>query len=238
MSAPAPWAALIAMGAATGLATAAGGVMALRFRSLLELFLGFSCGAVIGVALFDLLPEALRLAGPGGARAITSAVGAGFAIYLAADRLFLVGARPGRRGHMGPAALTVHSFMDGLGVGLAFQVSTAAGVVVAIGVLAHDLFDGINTVTLSLSGPGRRAARGWLAADSLAPLAGLAASRLILVPQPQLALLLGLFAGFFIYIGAGELLPRSQRERPRLTTMLATLAGLALIWVAVRLAGG
>jgi hypothetical protein len=43
------------------LATLIGGAFALKFRDHLHLILGFSAGAVAGVALFDLLPEAIDL---------------------------------------------------------------------------------------------------------------------------------------------------------------------------------
>jgi zinc transporter ZupT len=234
------FAAVLGVGLATAAATLFGGGLALRFRSALDLFLGFSSGAVIGVALLDLLPEALEL---GGSHfrplTITAAVAAGFAIYLAADRTALAVSHgaAGRRGHLGPASLTAHSLMDGLGIGLAFQVSEAAGVIVAIAVLAHDFLDGANTVTLSLSGGASAStARRWLVADAAAPLVGVLIARLVAVPATTLALLLALFAGFFLYIGASELLPRSHERRPRLSTTAATALGLAFIYVVVRLA--
>ena len=43
-------------------ATLAGGALALRLRDRLHLILGFSAGAVLAAAFFDLLPEALRVA--------------------------------------------------------------------------------------------------------------------------------------------------------------------------------
>ncbi len=46
---------------ATAAATLLGGLFALRFRDKLHLILGFSAGALIGVAFFDLLPEAINL---------------------------------------------------------------------------------------------------------------------------------------------------------------------------------
>jgi ZIP family zinc transporter len=49
---------LIAFGAMT--ATMTGGVLALRLAGKLPLVMGFSAGAVIGVAFFDLAPEALE----------------------------------------------------------------------------------------------------------------------------------------------------------------------------------
>jgi zinc transporter ZupT len=232
---------LAAIGLATATATMAGGVLALRLTSTLGLLLAFASGAVVGVALFDLLPEALELGRASqSASVLTAAAAVGFAVYFTIDRMVPVfTADKGRhRGHLGAAALTLHSLMDGLGIGFAFQASAAAGVVVAFAVRAHDLVDGLNTVTLGLSGGlERKTARLWLVADAAAPLAGIGVSRLVTLPQPTLALLLAVFAGFFLYIGASELLPHSQNQTRRTTTVLLTLLGLALIYAVVKLAG-
>jgi ZIP family zinc transporter len=232
---------LLIVGLVTGSATLLGGGLALRFQSALGWLLGFSSGAVVGVALFDLLPEALDLAGERHSHfSITTAVAVGFGLYFVADRASaLIGGASGRqRGHFAPASLTAHSLMDGLGIGLAFQVSTAAGLIVALAVVAHDFLDGANTVTLSLAGgTGARTARGWLLADAAAPLAGIALARLIRIPPFALAVLLGMFAGVFLYIGASELLPRSHDRRPRVSTIAATGAGLLFIYLVIGLAG-
>jgi ZIP family zinc transporter len=72
-------------------ATLLGGVFALRFRDRLHLILGFSAGAVIGVALFDLLPEAMALAdGHYGPATLSLFIAAGFFTYLIIDRLILL----------------------------------------------------------------------------------------------------------------------------------------------------
>jgi zinc transporter ZupT len=239
-----PFALLI--GLATGAATAFGGVFALRFKSALGLLLGFSSGAVIGVALLDLLPEAMEV---GGSHfrplTLTTAVAVGFAAYLVADRggAALAGEPSPQKRHLGrhrgPASLTVHSLMDGLGIGLAFQFSSMAGLIVAAAVLAHDLCDGANTVILSLgAGSSPRTAKQWLVADALAPLAGIVVAQLIAVPSPILALLMALFAGFFLYVGASELLPKSHQDRPRRSTIAATLMGLGFIYAVVRMTSG
>jgi ZIP family zinc transporter len=194
---------------------------------------------VIGVALFDLIPEALQLGGRvAPPEVVAGLTGLGFCAYMLLQRA-AGAARQGPGGHFAPASLTLHSLLDGVGVGLAFQVAPAIGVVTAAAVLAHDIADGVNTVTLSLSGGGGTArARAWLIADAAAPLVGIAATRLVHVPAGTLGLAIALFAGFFLYIGASELAPASHRVRPVVTTSLATLAGMAAIWLAVRLAGG
>ena len=49
---------LLLIGIATGISTFVGGSLALKFKSQIHLILGFSAGAVVGVALLDLMPEA------------------------------------------------------------------------------------------------------------------------------------------------------------------------------------
>jgi ZIP family zinc transporter len=128
--------------------------------------------------------------------------------------------------------------MDGLAIGFSFQVSAATAMVVTLAVLAHDISDGVNTVNVSLAGSANRIwARRWLIADAAAPLAGIAISRAFSVPRGALAVALAVFAGFFLCIGAGELIPASHQRHPRVWTTLTTLAGCAAIWVVVRLAG-
>src|SRR5258705_2893869 len=71
--------------------TMCGGLFALRSRDQLHLILGFSAGAVIGVAFFDLLPEAIDLSGSYHTPAIlTLFVALGFLGYLILDRLIFL----------------------------------------------------------------------------------------------------------------------------------------------------
>jgi ZIP family zinc transporter len=214
--------------------------LALRLAGRVHLVLGFSAGAVIGVALLNLLPEALALSrGAIGDGGVTAVMAAGFLAYLVADRalLALAGGRGEHRGHFGAGALTVHSLLDGLGIGLGLQASLAVGLALAVAVLAHDLADGANTVNVSLTGSRDPAtARRWLLADAAAPAVGLAASRLIVLPGAVLGPVMAVLAGFFLYIGASELLPESHHRHPRAWTTLTTVLGVAFIWVVVRLA--
>jgi ZIP family zinc transporter len=237
---------VIAISLGTCAATLTGGALALRFRDRLHLILGFSAGAVIAVAFFDLLPEALSLAGnTHGPAAITSLAALGFLAYMVLDRVTLshmgtklaTGARL-RRGRVGAGSLTVHSFLDGVGIGLGFQVSPAVGLIVAVAVLTHDFSDGINTVGLVLKNAGsRRQAARWLAFDAAAPVVG-AASTLAFHPSPDdLGMALAVFGGFFLYIGASDLLPEAYHAHPTALSTVMTLLGAGLMYVAIQLAG-
>jgi ZIP family zinc transporter len=219
-----------------------GGLFALRFKDKLHLILGFSAGAVLAVAFFDLLPEALELSDGYPTSLTVSLVGLGFVIYMILDRAIVLHAdqdpvHDHGRGKLGAVSLLLHSYLDGLAVGLAFHVDTAAGLIVAIGVLTHDFSDGINTINLILKNRGTRSeALRWLTMDAAAPLAGVATTYFVSISQPTLGLLLAVFAGFFTYIGASDLLPESHHTHPTKWTTFTTILGMGVVYAAVRLA--
>lgn len=242
--------ALIAL--ATGLMTYLGGRLALRFQDKLHLIVGFSAGAVIGVAFFDLLPESIELTSQHfdiDTTLLFTAVG--FVIYLLLDRLFVSHAHSHtahshddandhdkQRSHLRAGMFSVHSLLDGLGIGLSFQVSPALGAIVTIAVLAHDFSDGINTISAVLKNGGSKTqAMKWLLADSVAPIIGVIVAYMLPIPEKGLGILLSLFAGFFLYIGASDLIPESYHGHPTKWTTLMTVVGIAVIYAALTIAG-
>jgi ZIP family zinc transporter len=233
---------LVALGAFG--ATMLGGYFALRLRDRTHLILGFSAGAVIAVAFFDLMPEALELGFSYSTQSVLGFVALGFLAYLLLDRVLLLhahaheGESRAARGGLRAGSFSLHSLLDGIGVGLAFQVDTAVGLFVAAAVLAHDFSDGINTVSVVVRGGGSRArALAWLLLDAAAPVAGIAASFLFGVSGEHLGALLALFAGFFLYIGASDLIPESHHAHPTFWTTFSTLLGAGVLYTAIRIAG-
>lgn len=227
--------------------TLLGGLFALRFKDKLHLVLGFSAGAVIGVAFFDLIPEAIELGGGSyDTGFITSIIALGFVTYMIFDRFFILHGHHEecethgleRRGILGAGSFSIHSFLDGVAIGLAFQVSNAVGAIVAIAVLVHDFSDGINTVNMVLKNNGeKRTAMKWLVADAVAPVLGVLSTLFFTLPEGALGIVLALFAGFFIYIGASDLLPESHHAHPTAWTTFATILGVLVLFVAIKLAG-
>ena len=213
------------------------------------------------MAFFDLMPEAIDLGGRYyGTATVPSIVALGFMVYLVLDRLIFLHAHAHedghehelsapearhisavghvRRGILGASSLSFHSFLDGVAIGLAFQVSAAVGAIVAVAVLVHDFSDGVNTVNLILKnqGEGRRALR-WLVVDALAPVVGAASTLFFTLPESALAIILALFSGFFLYIGATDLIPESHHAHPKFLTTAMTLLGAGILYIAIRLAG-
>jgi zinc transporter ZupT len=236
---------VILISIATFFSTLLGGLFALRLKDRLHLILGFSAGAMIGVAFFDLIPEALEIGSKDHSPSfITTVMAVGFLIYLFLDRLVLLHGHHEekehlRRGRLGAGSLSLHSFLDGVSIGLAFKVSSVLGAVVAVAVLTHDFSDGINTVNLVLKNKGERSsALRWLFVDAFSPVVGVVSTLFFTIQEGTLGLLLALFSGFFLYIGASDLLPESHHAHPVKWTTVMTVVGMGVLFVATRLAGG
>jgi zinc transporter ZupT len=225
-------------------ATMAGGVFALRVTSHMGMVIALGAGVRIGAAFFDLAPEAAREL-----NSLDTAMlwaGVGFLAFYILERLTLlhVGHEHGQVldrhehvGVLGAGGMSVHSFLDGVAIGAAFHAGTEIGLVVALVVVLHDFSDGIGTVSVLLaSGAPRRIAFRWLVIDAGAPVVGALATFALTVEGPTLGALLGIFVGFFLYVGGAELLPEAHRQERSSWVMLATIAGAVFIYVATRVA--
>ena len=234
------------IGIATIISTFLGGLFAIRLKDKLHLILGFSAGAVIGVAFFDLLPESISLASSQhSVEFITSLIAIGFISFMILDRFFSLHIHEhddceneSHGGKINALALCFHSFLDGLGIGLAFKISPTIGWIVAAAVLAHDFSDGINTVGMILKNKGKtKEAISWLVVDALAPFLGIIMAGFVHISAPQLGLTLAVFTGLFLYIGASDLIPESYHHHKSLWTTLTTILGAGVLYVAIHLAG-
>ena len=236
----------------TFFSTLAGGLLALKHRGSIHFILAFTAGVLIGVVAFDVLPETFALAAEHGidsSRAMIALV-AGFLLFHALEKFVLIhhaheadyaSHRHPKVGLLSAAALAGHSFMDGVGIGLAFQVSNTVGVAVALAVIAHDFCDGMNTVSLMLMHHNSdRRSKIMLLVDAVAPVAGAASTLLFQLPPGALVLYLGFFAGFLLYIGASDILPEAHSQAASGTALrLIGLTGLgAALMYAVSQAGG
>ena len=235
--------------AAAVASTLGGGAMALRFRDRLHYLLGFTAGVLLGVVAFDLLPEIFELSrrhgfDPGAAMI---ALVVGFVLFHSLEKFVLV--HPAQEGHYShhhhPQAgmasalvLAAHSFMDGVAIGIGFQVSPVVGLTVALAVVALDFSDGLNTVTLMLRHRNStRRALAMLVVDALAPLVGVLLTMAFTIPPFQLMTYLGFFAGFLLYIGVSDILPEAHsRAGPGVAVKLIALTccGAAFVWLVVR----
>jgi zinc transporter ZupT len=220
-----------------------GGLVGLRYRDKLHLVLGYTAGVLLAVVAFDIFPELIEQVellgieptGPMIALVI------GFLLFHIFEKLLLIHKAddnlygPHKHPVVGVAsalAISGHSFLDGIGVGLGFQVSTEIGILLAVAVVAHNFSDGLNTMSLALmhKNPVKRSMY-LLMIDALAPVLGILVTLFFTIPTEFLVYYLGFFAGFLLYIGASEILPEAHHEHSSIQTILMTILGVVSIYL-------
>lgn len=239
---------LVALG--TVLATFLGGFLALRARKRMHLVLGLSAGLLLGLVSFDLIPEVFELSSLeiGHVPAVMVMFVVGFLALHSLERYsgthephdskygnFHEHAH-NTSGVIAAFAMVIHVFLDGLAIGIAFQVSFALGWIVALAVLAHAFTDGLNTVSMLISaGRWQKQAITLLVADGVSRTIGAYLGARIIVNDNFLGLYLALFAGFLIYLATSHILPEAHSSKTSRLTLLATITGVLIMFVIITL---
>ena len=237
---------LLLLAFATFISTLLGGLFSIKQKDRLHLVMGFTAGVLLGVVSFDIFPEIISEVNLNGIDPILPMIAlvAGFLVFHIFEKLLVIHhAHEGEYadhkhpevGIFSALALAGHSFMDGVGIGLGFQVSPEVGILVAIAVIAHDFTDGMNTVTLMLTHKNSiKKAIKFLILDALAPVLGALSTLFFKAPPGFLVLYLGFFAGFLLYIGASDILPEAHSKRSSYKTILLTVLGVLFIFLITR----
>ena len=228
---------------ATSFSTLIGGLFGLRYRDHIHLLMGFTAGVLVGLVCFELVPEIFRLVntlhldttGP-----ILALMG-GFLLLHLAEKALLIHFSHEEQctlhqhplvGILSAVVIIGHSFLDGVGIGLGFQLSNAVGLVIAIAVISHNFTDGLNTVTLMIVNKNSsRRSFLLLLADAAAPVAGATSTLFFTIPAMGLPYYLGFFAGFLLYIGASDLLPQAHSHKSTVLTLILTILGVFYAFV-------
>jgi len=230
----------------TFISTFSGGIFALKNKNKLHLIMSLTAGVLMGVVFFVIMPEIFCLC-KGNGFDVTPALAfvvIGFLAIHILEKFALIHStheeeyashRHPTVGLINASGLSFHSFLDGVGIGLGFQVSPQVGLIVAMAVIAHDFSDGLNTVTLMLSHRNSsKRALILLLVDATTPLLGAASTLLFRIPNQILILYLGFFAGFLLYIGASDLLPEAHSEHSSFKMIGLTIIGVLFIFLVTR----
>ena len=237
--------------AITVLATVTGGVVALRSNDRFHLVLGLSAGLLLGLVGFDLLPEVFEMNtdGFGGVRTVSIAFVGGFLLLHILEGIF-GSHEPAESdyghdhehhnvaGTLGAIAMGGHVFLDGIGLGIAFQVSNALGFAVFLAVLVHAFSDGLNTVSMLVkNGSWKSSSKYLLSIDAVARIGGATLGTYLALNDSLLALYLALFAGFVTYIATSHILPEAHSRHPSRWTLGTTAIGVGIMWSVVAVSG-
>ncbi len=232
---------LVSMGAL--LSALAGGLVAMRASASIGLVIAVGAGIRIGAAFFDLMPDSVEHLGSLDNAKLLSAVG--FLAFYAIEKVTTLhvghetateidhGTAAHRHiGLIGATGMSLHSFLDGVALAAGLVIGGGLGLVIAEEVKVHRFFYAIGTVSYMLA--SRRALREtpwWVGIVAVAPVLGVLLGILFPIPDQVLGGMLAVFAGFFLYIGAAELLPEAHRADRSRWLVVATLAGVGAIYV-------
>ena len=225
--------------------TSIGGYCAVLLQRRIHLLMAFGGGVLIGAASLDLLPSALSAAAlrgwTGTSVFAVAALGAVLILCIrrTADRCSLHGRQGRTAGRVSAALLVIHSTLDGTAIFAATTISLQIGLIVGLGVVAHDICDGLNTILLSTGGRTPEwKDYAFLALDALAPVAGgLIAAHLFSISPALVMVFLSLAAGSFLFTAIFGLLPGAWQHGRRATIPWVGLAGFLLVWCLTRALG-
>lgn len=224
---------------ATAVSTLIGGFVALRYKKYAHIFAGLTAGTLLGVIFFEIVPEVMEMSTS--KLPLFSLVG-GFVLFHILEKIFSLHHSHDTHedhAHSHPVprsvavwALILHSLVDGLGIGLAFQVSPEFGLLLAIGVIAHDFSDGFNTVSLTSHSKN---SKFFLLIDALAPALGVLIGLNLFVADNIIGSVLGLFAGILLYVATSDILPEAHCEKKSHTIqhLIALVTGVLYISIVV-----
>lgn len=226
--------------------TLVGGWFAIRHQSRLRHILGFTAGIIMGVIAFDILPEMFEIIHEFDLDPMWPMIALvlGFLGFHVAEKLLLLHheheTQYGKHRHpqvgvLSSLALGGHGLLDGIGIGLAFQVNVGVGVVVSLALVAHKFADGLNAASLMLLHKNSiKRTMSLVFVNAILPIVGALSTLLFVLPEQYLPLYLGFFAGFLLYIGASDILPQAHDEKSDRLTIALTVAGVALMFLATR----
>lgn len=123
--------------------------------------------------------------------------------------------------------MTLHSFAEGVGIGVAFGGEAELGGFISAAIAIHNVPEGLAISLLMVPhGTGVLAAAGWSIFSSLPqPLMAVPAWLMVEAFAPALPVGLGLAAGAMLWMSLAELLPDARAEAPLGQVLLVMLGG-------------
>lgn len=240
----------LALGLAASANVLLGGFLVVGLKRHFNTILGLSGGVMIGVVAFEVLPEVAELLheleGSISSNVVMSMFVLGIILFHFLSKILPLHEHGHHDDHehhshskqissvgiYGAIIMTIHSFIDGFGIGVAFSVSSAVGLAVALAVISHNISDGVNTTsTLLKNKVSSLNTKIILTANVLAPLLGVISSFFFNLSSKFVLMYLAFFAGSILYLAISDILPHAHSDLKNKTPLLATLLGIIFIFV-------
>lgn len=233
-----------------GLFSLIGGIFLLTQKKLLASFTRlatpFAAGALLAAVFLDLLPDGLEQSD---ASVVLKATLAGLVLFFIFERAthwfhHHHDVNDQKRKNIGLIIIgdTLHNALDGVAIASSFLISVPTGIVTTIAVAAHEIPQEIGDFGLLLArGVSKKNVLLTNALSALATLLmALVVFRLGSSNHLPIGALLGLSAGFLLYIASSDLIPtiheQAQKSKFIDINIVMLVLGIMLVGVSVQLA--
>ncbi len=181
----------------------------------------FAAGLLLGIAFFHLFPESLELS-----EDALLFIFIGFLLFYLLETVLVI--HSGAEIHFGEkndphhakgivmfSGLFFHSLLDGIIIGVGFEIDPKLGLIASLGVILHELPEGVTSFSLLIGSIKRKTALKLSIAVALATPLGALISLTFLgdLSKATVGLLLAMAGGSFLYISASDLIPETHEEK-------------------------
>ena len=212
-------------------------------RFIVPSLISYATGTLLGAAFLGMIPAAL---GQAPARTVMTTVLSGMVLFCVLEKLVLwrhSHDEPGEaQGSAGPLILfgdSLHNFVDGVVIAVAFMTSVPLGIATSMAVIAHEIPQEVGEFAILLdAGYGRMKALllNALSASMTLP-GGILAYIWLAGTQQAVPYVLALSAASFIYIATADLIPSLHKQQTvadsarQFVLLIAGIATIALFYL-------
>lgn len=212
-------------------------------RFIVPSLISYATGTLLGAAFLGMIPAAL---GQAPARTVMTTVLSGMVLFFVLEKLVLwrhSHDEPGEaQGSAGPLILfgdSLHNFVDGVVIAVAFMTSVPLGIATSMAVIAHEIPQEVGEFAILLdAGYGRMKALllNALSASMTLP-GGILAYIWLAGTQQAVPYVLALSAASFIYIATADLIPSLHKQQTvadsarQFVLLIAGIATIALFYL-------
>ncbi len=201
--------------------------------------ISFAAGVMLTVVFTHLLPEAITL-NPLALRYMLT----GFIVFFLIESILIIHTCPMNQceGHGGkPKEITgqvafmglmFHSLVDGLIIGVGFEINSTIGMLAALGIIMHKLPEGVSTYSILIASMPRRNAMIRAYVEAAATPIGTLISVIFIrdISEATMGMLLAFASGSFTYVAASDLIPQTH-EVSGFRPPICFLGGILLILI-------
>lgn len=202
----------------------------------------FAAGLILALAFFHLIPEAAELS-----EMAFPVIFIGFFLFYTMENFLVIHSGSELHFHeenpclehtapvtgvMVFSGLILHSLIDGVIIGVGFELSIELGILAAFAVISHEVPEGITSFALINETIPEKATILSILVALATPIGSIISLLFIRsIPEPIIGILLGIAAGTFIYVAASDLIPQTHGSQNYRTLISFAIGAIVILLI-------